>query len=303
MDGNMIRVLTDSVANVPSAYDGKFHTLTLYVNHDGKEYADATMDVDAFYKKIGHMVHDIPTSSQPSTADFLKEFEDAAQAGDSVLGLFISSKLSGTYENALRAARQVGAAHANFRYAIIDSASCGGDEGFAVADALDAIDHGRPLSHCAQKALLGIQCSRFLFSPNSLTFLKAGGRIGKASSLLGNLVHINPLLSVTDGSVRVLGKVRTMRRACAKIVQAMKKDAQQAGGIKRIFVQYIGDAQPALEWAKEEIEPFVGHAVEVHPVSPVIGLHVGPALGISYECHLPLANKITGNIQDQLSLS
>lgn len=299
----MIRVVTDSVASVPEAYRDQFQQLTLFVNHKGKEYADATMDVDAFYGKIGEMVNDIPTSSQPSAGEFKKTFEDAAQAGDSVLGIFISTALSGTYDSALRSAREVAAEHADFRFALVDSASCGGEEGFAVADAIDAVKRGRSLSHCAQGTLLGVQSTRFLFSPNSLDFLKAGGRVGRASSLLGNLVHINPILTVRDGSVGVLGKVRTMRKACRKIVDLMEEDARSAGGIKRIIVHYIGDRSPAEEWAKSEVEPFIGHSVEVMPVSPVIGLHVGPALGVAYECNAPLKNKITGNVQDRLCLS
>ncbi len=299
----MIRVVTDSVANIPSAYDGQYQKLTLFINHNGKEYADDEMNVEFFYNKIEQMADDIPTSSQPSVADFKKVFEDAALAGDSVLGVFISSQLSGTYESALRTAREVEAAHADFRFALIDSASCGVDEGFPISDGIDAINLGRPLSHCAQKVLLGMQSSRYLFTINSLKFLQAGGRIGKASSLLGNLVHINPVLSLTDGYVNVINKVRTVRRACAKIVDLMKKDAGLSGGIKRIVVQYIGDPKPAEDWAKAEIEPFVGHTVEVKPVSPVIGLHVGPAIGIGYECNAPIAHKITGNVQDRLSLS
>ena len=60
-----------------------------------------------------------------------------------------------------------------------------------------------------------------------------------------------------------------------------------------MVVHYIGSAAPAIKWAREAIEPVVGHAVEVLPVSPVIGVHVGPAVGIAYECERPVPGKLT----------
>ena len=61
----------------------------------------------------------------------------------------------------------------------------------------------------------------------------------------------------------------------------------------KLQVHYIGSAAPAIKWAREAIEPVVGHAVEVLPVSPVIGVHVGPAVGIAYECERPVPGKLT----------
>ena len=61
-------------------------------------------------------------------------------------------------------------------------------------------------------------------------------------------------------------------------------------------MHYIGDKTPAVEWAKEFFEPFLKREVRVVPVSPVVGLHVGPAVGISYICNKPLEGKITGDV-------
>ena len=102
----MVRIITDSVASIPAdvAREAGIDIVTLYVNRDRTEYADASMDLDAFYADIYDMVDDIPTSSQPSQAALEAVFEEAAQAGDEVLGVFISTGLSGAYEGAVRAA-------------------------------------------------------------------------------------------------------------------------------------------------------------------------------------------------------
>lgn len=290
----MIRIITDSVASIPAevaaAHDVR--VVTLYVNREGTEYADATMDLDAFYADIDSMVDDIPTSSQPSQAVLEEAFEDAAQAGDEVLGIFISTGLSGTFDGAVRAARAVKARNLGFRCILIDSTSCGYDEAWSVFDAVDARDAGDDLAACAAAVHRGIESTRFLFTPETLSFLKAGGRIGGAAALLGNLIQLCPVLTVINGRADTLAKVRTRRKALERIVDTMRADIE-AHGLKRVVVHYIGDKAPAVKWAREVIEPLVGRAVDVLPVSPVIGLHVGPAVGVVYECMSEIAGKFT----------
>ncbi len=145
----MIKILTDSVASIPAdaAREAGTDVITLYVNRDGRELADADMDLDAFYADIYDMVDNIPTSSQPSQAALEAVFEEAAQAGDEVLGVFISTGLSGAYEGAVRAARAVAARNIGFSYALVDSSSCGYDEAWPV---FDATARPRPSRRCAR---------------------------------------------------------------------------------------------------------------------------------------------------------
>lgn len=295
----MIRVITDSTVYLPPEVRNApdVRVLSLFVRHAGEEYVETQMDIDAFYGRIGEMIKDIPTSSQPSPLLVEEELEDAARAGDSVIGLFLSSGLSGTFEGVIRAARVVEARHASFEYAIIDTNSTGGDSSGPVLEAIDAVRAGYSLSHCVQRALFGVQSSRIIFAPESLDYLRAGGRIGAAGALLGGLMNIRPVLTVTDGSVRVLAKVRSQKKALARILAQLDEDIHQAGGLKRLVVHYIGSKEPAIKWAREVVEPLVGHSVDVVPVSPVVGCHVGPAMGIAYQCNNPLALKVTGNVQ------
>lgn len=103
----MVKIVTDSVASIPAevvrARD--IEVVSLFVNRDGREYREADMDVDAFYEDIADMIDNPPTSSQPSQHAMETIFEKAAQAADEVLGVFISSKMSGTFEGAVRSAQ------------------------------------------------------------------------------------------------------------------------------------------------------------------------------------------------------
>lgn len=294
----MIRIVTDSVASIPRevARDERIEVVTLYVNRGGVEHADADMDLDRFYADLPRMVDDIPTSSQPSQQVLEDLFEDAATAGDEVLGIFISSGLSGTYDGALRAARAVAARNIGFNYVMVDSTSCGFDEALPVFEAAAARDAGAGLEACAQAALSAIESTRFLFTPETLTFLQKGGRIGGAAALVGNLIQLCPVLTVCDGKATTFAKVRTRKKALEKIVATFKDDVEKHG-LRDVVVHYIGDKAPAAAWAHEVIEPLVGRVVSVLPVSPVIGLHVGPAIGIAYECASALPGKLTGPVR------
>ena len=300
----MIKILTDSVASIPAdvARKAGIDIVTLYVNRDGRELADADIDLDAFYADIYDMVDDIPTSSQPSQHTLESVFEQAAQAGDEVLGIFISTGLSGAYEGAVRAARAVKARNIGFSYALVDSSSCGYDEAWPVFDAVAARDAGQDLEGCTRAALKGIESTRFLFTPETLTFLQKGGRSGGAAALLGNLIQLSPVLTVSDGEATTLAKVRTRKKALEKIVATFKDDVERHG-LKNMVVHYIGDKAPAVQWAREVVEPLVGRTVQVLPVSPVIGLHVGPAVGIAYECASALAGKLTKPVRSRLCTS
>ncbi|MDO4501555.1 MAG: DegV family protein [Coriobacteriia bacterium] len=289
----MIRVITDSTSSISAqrAEELGVQVVSLFVNHNGVEYQDATMDLDAFYAEIHTMLDNIPRSSQPSQLALETVFEDAAKAGDQVLGLFMSSGLSGTFEGALRAARSVKARNADFTFALVDTQSCGYDEGWPVEAGATARNNGASLEECVDAVVRSVESTRFLFCPESLTFLQKGGRIGRASALLGNLIKLTPVLTVRDGTVLTAAKVRTQKKAMDAILDLMQADAQ-AHGLRNIKAHYIGDKTPAVKWAEKKIGPLVGHDVDVVPVSPVVGLHVGPAVGIAYECDEPIEGKM-----------
>ena len=288
----MIRVVTDTVASIPTdMLEGEpVDVMTLYVNHEGTEYVESEMDIDKFYEGIYGMVDNIPTSSQPSQQHLEEVFSRIAHAGDELLGVFISTGLSGTYNGVIRAAQAVKERIPHFKFALIDSQSCGFDEGWPVMRAIESVRAGFSLSQCIDSVISSVKSSRFLFTPSTLTFLQKGGRIGSAAALLGNLIQLSPVLTVVEGKSTMVAKVRLRKKALDRIMDEFKSDID-AYGLRNVVVHYIGDKMPAIEWAKEHIEPLLNKAVRVVPVSPVIGLHVGPAVGIAYECEREMPHK------------
>ncbi len=288
----MIKIVTDSVASIPADMlaDTQIQVVSLYLNRDGVEYVDNETDIDDFYADIYTMANNIPTSSQPSQTDFINIFEKIAQDGDELLGIFLSTSLSGTYEGAVQAARTVKSRDTDFKYAMVDSSGCAFDQAWPVFAANKAIEEGATLDEAVAATLRSIESSRFIFTIESLVFLQKGGRIGNATALLGNLIKLTPVLTVKQGKADIFAKTRSRKKALDKIIATFKADIDQYG-LKNVVVHYIGDKTPAIDWAKDVIEPLLGKVVRVIPVSPVVGLHVGPAIGISYECNHVMKHK------------
>lgn len=289
----MVRILTDSTSSIPAAIRATLgiDVLSLKVLRGTAEYEESTMDLDAFYTDIYDMIDDIPTSSQPSPAQVEAELEESAKKGESVLGVFISSRMSGTFESVITAAQRVKERFPEFRFAVLDSTSNCLDLGWATMAAAKMRNEGGTLEQCVAATKKAIESSRFIFAPESLRFLEKGGRIGHAAALLGSVLKISPVLTVQDGVATTLTKARTQSRALDQIVNTFKADVAEHG-LKNVAVHYIGSKLPAAQWAHDVIEPLLGHEVLVTPASPVIGVHVGPAMGLVYECLEPVQGKL-----------
>jgi len=278
-----VHVVTDSVSSLPPdmvrAYD--IDVVSLYVNDGDTHQADVEIDPDPFYRRLADLTH-LPTSSQPSVESFVTTFTDAASRGLEVVGVFISEKMSGTVETARMAAGLVRESLPDAVIEIVDSGSNSMQEGFAALAAAKAAQAGESVERCIQAARETSRRTRYLFTPHSLEYLRRGGRIGTASALLGQLLQVRPILTVTNGQTATFAKVRTQGRALAEMARQFGDDVREYG-LRQVVVHYIADRPTAERFAEERIEPIVGEKVRVLPVSAVVGVHVGPAVAVVYE--------------------
>ncbi len=283
-----VQVIVDSVASIPADFVSQYDlgVASLFVHEGDVDVAETDLDVDEFYSRLPTM-KEIPTSSQPSVETLARMLDAAAAAGRDVVGVFISEKMSGTIQSARLAATMVAERHPDWRYALVDSTSNSMQEGSVALAAARVAAQGGSLEECEAAALDCVPRTRFIFSPDGLDYLRKGGRIGGASALLGSVLQIRPILTVANGETQTLEKVRTVKKALSSMVEQFSKDVARCG-LKEVYVHYIGPAAPAIEWAREAIEPLVGRTVRALPVSPVIGVHTGPSLGLVYETERPL---------------
>lgn len=275
-------VVTDSVAAIPADLleSHGIDVVSLFINDGESNQAEVDMDVSVFYRRLEDM-RTLPTSSQPSVESMLSAFRGGLDRGCDVLGVFISEKMSGTVQTARMAADMLAEEYPGGRIEILDSRSNSMEEGYGVLAAAAAAKAGESIEGCTAAAADTLRRTRYLFTPHTLEYLRRGGRIGGASALIGGLLQLRPILTVEAGETQTFARVRTQGRALAEITA---KFAQDVGdfGLSDVCVHYISDEQTARKYAQEQIEPLVNAGVRVIPVSPVIGLHVGPAVAIVY---------------------
>jgi len=261
--------------------------VSLFIHDGDRQERELDLDLSEFYTRLAD-TREIPKSSQPSQVAIRIKMLEILNQGDEVLGLTLSKDMSGTYDTFCMVADQVKTERPDAIIEVLDTRSNCMQEGFAILSAAQVAAEGGTMEQCIVAAKETIARTRFVFAPHTLEYLERGGRIGAAAALLGSLLKLVPILSVEEGAVVTLDKVRTYPKALIAIVEQFKKDIQAGGGIRRAVVHTIADSEHAQFFLKEFIMPLVDGIGEVIPIGPVIGAHVGPAVGLVYETNNPL---------------
>lgn len=277
-----VKVITDSTSyiskNLREEYD--ISVVSLSVTFKDETFKEENISDYEFYKKLDES-EKIPTSSQPSIDEIYRIFEKNVEENNDSVGVFISSDMSGTYSTAGLAKNMILEKYPEAKIEIIDSRSNCMQLGYAVLAAAKAAKMGKTIKEVVLAAKENIKRSRFVFIPDTLEYLKKGGRIGSAKALLGSVLQIKPILTVIDGKTDMLDKVRTKKRAIKTMIDIFMENINKYG-LGDVIVHHINCEEEAKKMAKI-IEENIGKIVKIASIGPVIGTHVGPgAIGIAY---------------------
>lgn len=277
-----IKIVTDSTSYISDEYIKKYDIklVSLNVIINGVSSREIDIENEVFYEEIKNS-KEIPKSSQPIPNEMLNTFKEIVKDGDSIVGIFLSSKMSGTYSNANMIKDMILEDYPDAEIHILDSKTNCMQMGFAVIEAARTASEGKSINEVINAANHVINNSRFLFTPETLEYLKKGGRIGGAAALFGNVLQIKPILTVVNGETSVFKKVRTRKKAIEEIVKTVLEEIE-AKGLGDIVVHHINCQEDGLKLAKA-LENKLGKKVDIQSIGPVIGVHVGPgSIGIAY---------------------
>lgn len=277
-----IKIVTDSTSYIPNEYIEKYDikVVSLNVVMDGVSRREVDIDNKYFYKEMNES-NEVPKSSQPIPQEMIDIFKGIVETGDSVVGIFLSSKMSGTYSTANMVKEMILEEYPNADIYVLDSKTNCMQMGFAAIEAAKASVEGKSIKEVISITEDVFNNSRFLFTPETLDYLKKGGRIGGAAALFGNILQIRPILTVIDGETSVFKKVRTRKKVIDEIVKEVLVDIK-ANGLGDIIVHHINCEEDGLKLA-ELLEEKLNRKVSIQSIGPVIGLHVGPgSIGIAY---------------------
>ncbi|MEV0353381.1 DegV family protein [Nonomuraea sp. NPDC050680] len=254
-------VVTDSTAYLPPVPG--VAVVPVQVTSGGLSY-----DEDSFTGDLSSA-----TTSRPAPARFASCYSSLAAGGASaVVSIHLSGDFSGTAAAALLAAKD-----SPVPVEVIDSRSIAMGLGYPVlAAARTAADGGTPAEVAAAARRCALR-TRTYFYADTLEYLRRGGRVGTAASLVGSALLIKPLLHLVDGRVSLLEKVRTATRAIARLEDLAVAAAGEAE--VRVAVQHLG-ALGRAEGLAERLAKRLPGVVEMRvvEVGAVVGVHVGPGL-------------------------
>ena len=266
-------IVVDSTADFPDAPDRfpNWRVVPLYVRFGDESFRDyVELSPDAFYERL-RRAEQTPTTSQPTPGDFLAAYEDLL-GYERILSLHIAGKLSGTIESARAAAQMLGGE----RVRTIDSESA------SVAIAMLGLAIQRPLEAGTTDEEIDELAGRYrrgaglLFTVDTFEYLVRGGRVGRARGWAGELLHIKPILTIEEGEVVPVKRVRGNRKAFLEFASAFEGDTRDSPSLK-VGIAHA-DAPERAEALRKMVERTRPSAAIEHVamLGPVLGAHAGP---------------------------
>jgi DegV family protein with EDD domain len=269
-----VAIVTDSTSDLQArAAQMGVEVVPLYVNFQGKVHKDWVEITPAAIFEGVKAGAGMPSTSQPSPADFKTVYEQALKKADHVLSVHISSKLSGTVGSANLAAQEFPG-----KVTVFDSLAASMGIGMMVERVRELMDQGADLPQVLVE-LERIRSDHIVrFTLATLDYLKKNGRIGGAQALLGGLLGIKPILTVKEGRVEPAGRARGEKKALAEMVESLKT---WAAGRQKIRIYYLYNAEESDVAAFKAAVQATGLPLEERVTSSiggVISTHTGPGL-------------------------
>lgn len=276
-----VALVTDSTTYIPNELlNGvDLHIVPSVVIWGSEEMRDG-VDIQPaeFYERLA-TAEEMPTTSQPTPAAFKETYEKIIAGGQKdILSMHVSAKLSGTLASAEQAAAMLPDANIE----VIDGLSASMGTGWPLLEAAKAAKAGKSLQEVADIARKCRDQGGVMLLVDTLEFLHRGGRIGGASRFLGTALNLKPILEVIDGAIEPIERVRTKKKAIARLVDVLE---ERVGGrtpvrLAAIHANAPDDCQMLLDMATQRVNPTQS---VVTAVSPAVGTHTGPGtLGLAY---------------------
>lgn len=274
-----VAVVTDSTTCLtPSDYPGlHIYTVPLSVNFEGKSYLDG-IDItpSAFYKML-EVARTMPTTSQPSAESFNRILKKLIGEDFDVLVLTLSSKLSGTWDSAMLGVKGL----PKGRVEIVDTLTASLPEAMIALIVAEAARAGASLLECKNLAEHTAARTRIYFAVDTLEYLHRGGRIGSAAKFIGSALGLKPILTVRNGYVEAIERVRTTRKAHERLLELVEKEVGHKGRLPFLGITSSNASEAAHNLLAESHKRFRIERDIINELSPVIGVHTGPGtLGI-----------------------
>jgi DegV family protein with EDD domain len=266
-----VKIVTDTLSDITDelAKEWGLTVVPLYVRFGKQIYRDRVeITTEEFYRRLVNEPV-LPSTTQPTPNDFAEVFKKLAQETDEILVIVVSSKLSGTYQSAAQAKEYL---EGKCRIEIVDSLTVALAEGLVAISAAKAVRAGANLSEAARVARQASLRTHVAYLFETLKYLAKGGRIGKAQGLLGSVLSVKPILTVKDGEMAPLTRVRSMSAGLDYLYNTV------AGykNMEELAVEHATTPDQADRLVERLGTIYPKERIYRAVISPVIGTYAGP---------------------------
>jgi DegV family protein with EDD domain len=274
MEGkNMVKLVTDTVSDLPPevAKDLGITVIPLHVQFGSDTYKDRVeLTAEDFYRKLENS-STLPTTSAPGPGLFAEVFDDLAIRHSQILGVFVSRKLSATYDAAVQGVKLM---KRKCHVEVVDSTLGIMGQGLLVMEAAKRAIAGASLDELVGMISETIPRLHVRATLDTFKYLLRGGRIGRVQALMGSMLHVNPILGIKDGVASSFARVRSRPKAADWLCDFASKFSK----VRALAVEYGTNAAEAEALAKRIASIFPKVPIYLSNVSPVIGTHTGPTI-------------------------
>jgi DegV family protein with EDD domain len=265
-----VRIVTDSASDLPQSLcdELSIDVVPLSIRFGEEEYIDRVeLSTDAFWRKLSS-TQQLPETAAPSVGAFEETFRRLGDDGaDGIICVNLSAAMSATMQSAQVAAKALDGICPT---EVFDSKTVSMAQGDLVLHAARRAQEGADIDTILAELEDRRGRLKLLATVDTLEYLRKGGRIGGAQAMLGSMLSIKPVITVTDGIVQPVGKVRTRSKALRFIA-----DRLTPGTVEQAYVMHA--AAPDIDEFLTLLQPVIPRAeVMVEQIGPVVGVHAGP---------------------------
>lgn len=268
-----VKIVTDSTSDLPPklAEELGITIVPAYVHFGDEVYHDRVdISEDEFYQRLlSDPIH--PSTEPPTPQDFVEVYQKLSQEADGIISIHISSKLSATYNSALRGRELV---ETDCPIEVVDSQLVTMGLGLLVTAAATTAESGNSLQQVTEEVRQIIPSIHVLGLFDTLKYLALGGRIGKVKALLGSVLAVKPMLTMEDGELEPAGQVRNRSNGIDMLFDFVK----DTGDIQDLAIVYSTTPDEAQILVERMSSIFTKEQIKLTRLGPALGVHGGPGI-------------------------
>ncbi|MCC5910279.1 MAG: DegV family protein [Clostridiaceae bacterium] len=275
-----IQIITDSMTDVPKDIVDKYNitVMPLTIHFENNEYRDGVdLTGEEFYNKLKE-VKELPQTSQVTPNTFMEAFKQALDEGKEVICINGSSKASGTHQAAVLAKKELNSDAID----VVDTLALCFGGGFFVYEAAKLVKENKSRKEIVERLIAMQSKIDHIFTVETLEYLKKGGRLNPMKATIGTILNVKPILTVEEGLVEPLDKVRGNKKIIGKMVELAKARGGDMHN-KTVAVAHANNPEKAQELKQAIINELNPKEIIITEIGCTIGTHAGPGtLAIFY---------------------